>query len=240
VVAGAVSATHTSPPVPEIADYPFTTLVPNLGMVDFEGSGFLVADIPGLIEGASEGKGLGDEFLRHIERTSVLLHLVEAGAADPVADYTQIQTELKHYKVDLAAKPQLLVITKSETVIPEQLSAAQASLRQAAPKTKMFVISAQEHQGLAQLLRATQQLVAAAHQAREQAEATDELPVITATDLPDFWRLEPAGDNAWRLTGDRLEGFARRTDFESPDAVARLQDILRKSGVAKELRRQAP
>jgi GTPase len=223
---------------PEIADYPFTTVVPSLGMVDFEGGGFLVADIPGLIEGASQGKGLGDEFLRHIERTSVLLHLVDAGAADPAADYTQIQTELKNYKVDLSTKPQLLLLTKSETVTKEQLSSAQKALKKAAAKTPLFIISAQEHQGLPELLRATRQLVAAARLQREEAETASDLPVITTTDLPDFWRLEPAGDNAWRLTGTRLEGFARRTDFDSPDAVARLQDILRKTGVAKELRRQ--
>ncbi|HUC86835.1 MAG TPA: GTPase ObgE, partial [Candidatus Saccharimonadales bacterium] len=91
---------------PEIGDYPFTTLTPNLGVVDFEGQGFLVADIPGLIEGASQGKGLGDEFLRHIERTAVLLHLIDAYSDDVVRDYTLIHNELKSYSPALLQKPQ--------------------------------------------------------------------------------------------------------------------------------------
>jgi len=109
---------------PEIAAYPFTTLVPNLGVVDVDEFGFLVADIPGLIEGASEGKGLGDEFLRHIERTAVLLHLVDPSSPDPAADYKVIQSELAHYEVDLSVKPQLIVITKSETVDAKTITAA--------------------------------------------------------------------------------------------------------------------
>jgi GTP-binding protein len=223
---------------PEIADYPFTTLVPNLGMVDREGGGFLVADIPGLIEGASQGKGLGDEFLRHIERTSVLLQLIDAGSADPAADYRQVQTELVSYKVDLSTKPRLIVLTKSETVTPEQLDTAQKAVKKAAPHTPLLVISAQEHQGLTELLRATDKLVKAARAEREAAEAESALPEITTADLPDLWRVEADGDSAWRVTGGRIEGFARRTDFDSPDAVTRLRDILRKTGVAKELRKQ--
>jgi GTP-binding protein len=106
---------------PQIADYPFTTLTPNLGVVDHRDDTFLVADIPGLIEGASEGKGLGDEFLRHIERTAVLLHLIDAGSLQPAEDFKTIKNELKSYSVDLTQKSQLAVISKSETVDEEQL-----------------------------------------------------------------------------------------------------------------------
>jgi GTP-binding protein len=228
---------------PEIADYPFTTLVPNLGVVDIDDFGFLVADIPGLIEGASAGKGLGDEFLRHIERTAVLLHLIDAGAADPAADYAVIQHELADYQVDLSAKPQLIVLTKQETVDAAKLAADQAAIAKAAGaqpagKTPIFVISAQTHDGLVPLLRATAQLVQAAREERAAAEAEASVPVIDTTALPDFWQVTSESDGVYRVTGERIEGFARRTNFDQDEAVERLRDILRKTGVARELRRQ--
>lgn len=223
---------------PEIADYPFTTLVPNLGVVDVDDFGFLVADIPGLIEGASEGKGLGDEFLRHIERTAVLLHLVEPGSADPVADYKVIQAELAQYAVDLSVKPQLLVISKSETVEADVLKTVTKALKKAAGKTPVFQVSAQTHTGLLEVLRAAAELVKAARAKREAELAEAAVPVIELVDLPDFWRVTLEADGIYRVTGERLEGFARRTDFDEPDGVRRLRDILAKTGVAKELRRQ--
>lgn len=222
---------------PEIGAYPFTTLVPNLGVVDVDDYGFLVADIPGLIEGASAGKGLGDEFLRHIERTAVLLHLIDAGSTDPAADFHVIQRELREYAVDLSAKPQLVVLTKQETVEAQQLEAARATLEKAAGQAP-FSISAQTHAGLTPLLRAAAGLVRQARAERERLEAEATVPVIDTIDRPDFWRVEPEGEGNWRITGERLEGFARRTNFEQDDAVVRLRDILRKTGVARELRRQ--
>jgi GTP-binding protein len=222
---------------PEIGDYPFTTLVPNLGVVDIDDFGFMVADIPGLIEGASAGKGLGDEFLRHIERTAVLLHLIDAGAPDPAADYAVIQRELADYQVDLSAKPQIIVLTKQETVDPGKLKSDQAALAKAAPGAGIFVISAQTHEGLVPLLRATAKLVQADRAQRAAAEAEAAIPVIDTSALPDFWQVEPETDGVFRLTGERLEGFARRTNFDQDEAVERLRDILRKTGVARELRR---
>ncbi len=223
---------------PEIASYPFTTLVPNLGVVDVDDFGFLVADIPGLIEGASEGKGLGDEFLRHIERTAVLLHLVDPGSADPAEDYRVIQAELKNYQVDLSTKPQIVVITKTETIDAEALKAATKAVKKAAGKTPLFSISAQTHQGLLEVLRAATVLVKAARLDRERVLAEAAVPVIETIDLPDFWRVTAEEDGNYRVTGDRIEGFARRTNFEEDDGVRRLRDILAKTGVARELRRQ--
>ncbi len=230
---------------PEIADYPFTTLVPNLGVVDIDDFGFLVADIPGLIEGASEGKGLGDDFLRHIERTAVLLHLVDAGSPDPAADYRTIQAELAQYQVDLSAKPQLIVITKADTVDAKALKATVSAVKKAegapgraAGKTPIFTISAVAHQGLADVLRAAAKLVKTARAKREAELAEAAVPVIEAVDLPDFWRVAPEGAGVWRVTGERIEGFARRTNFEQDDAVRRLRDILAKTGVRRELMRQ--
>jgi GTP-binding protein len=224
---------------PEIADYAFTTLVPNLGVTEIDDYGFLIADIPGLIEGASQGKGLGDEFLRHVERTAVLLHLIDAASLDPAADYRIIQHELTEYATDLSTRPQLLVLTKTDTVLPEQVADAQAALQAAAPDTPLHTISAQTHAGLTELLRAAAKLVKAARAERERAQAEAAMPVIDVTALPEaHWTVAADGEGAWRITGERIEGFARRTNFDQDEAVERLRDIMRKTGIARELRRQ--
>lgn len=220
---------------PTIADYPFTTLVPNLGVVEQDGYGFLAADIPGLIEGASQGKGLGDEFLRHVERTAVLLHLIDVQSADCLRDYEVIQGELAAYEIDLSNRPQIVALTKAEAVTPEQLEAQ----RQLMAKTgrEVFVISSQAHQGLVPLLRRIVELVRAAREVKA-AIVAEELPVIDVASMPNMWQLVQEDTNVWRLSGDHLEGFARRTNFDNEDGIIRLRDILRKQGVARELRRQ--
>jgi GTP-binding protein len=223
---------------PEIADYPFTTLVPNLGVVDVDDYGFLVADIPGLIEGASQGKGLGDDFLRHVERTAVLLHLIDAGSSDPAADYDVVSKELAEYQVDLSSKPRLVVLTKAETVTPEQLEKAAKAVKKANGGKQPFIISAQTHNGVLQLLRAAVELVKVARTEQERVRAEASVPVIDITTLPDVWHVTVEGEGVFRVTGDRMEGFANRTNFDQDDAVERLRDILRKTGVARELRRQ--
>ena len=222
---------------PEIADYAFTTLVPNLGVVDHRNFSFMVADIPGLIEGASQGKGLGDEFLRHVERTAVLLHLVDAGSKDVVQDYQIIQGELAEYEVDLSARPQLVVLTKTDAVDAEQLKAAEQALHSVGVEP-VFAISAQAHQGLSPLFDQAVELVKQARQDRAAAAAEAAVPVIDTADLPDLWRVEQAGVGVYRVTGERIEGFARRTNFDLDEGVERLRDIMRKVGVARELRRQ--
>jgi GTP-binding protein len=219
---------------PEIGDYPFTTLVPNLGVVDIDDYSFLVADIPGLIEGASQGKGLGDEFLRHVERTAVLLHLIDANSADPVADYQTILSELKAYAVDLSQKPQLMVLTKADTTDDDTVKQASKALSKFGA---VYVISAQAHQGLQELLRAAAPLVQKARKQRAEEEAEKAIPVIDEATQPDLWLVEGA-DDRFVVTGQKLEGFARRTNWDNDDSVERLRDILRKQGVARELERQ--
>ncbi len=141
---------------PEIADYPFTTITPNLGVVDIDSeTSLLFADIPGLIEGAAAGKGLGHEFLRHIERTKVLVHLVDAYNDDLAAAYTTIQAELKSYKVDLSKRPQLVVLNKTDGLDPEIVDDLLKKLRKVVPKTTpIFAISAQAGQGIKEVLYA--------------------------------------------------------------------------------------
>ena len=220
---------------PEIADYPFTTLVPNLGVVDIDETSFLVADIPGLIEGASQGKGLGDEFLRHIERTAVLLHLVDSTSTDPVADYHVVQKELQAYEINLSDKPQIIVLTKIDALTGDTLKQLEASLSKAS-KATVFAISAQAHTGLIPVLRALVKLVAESRAAAEAA--ADELPVIDLAALPDSWSVQTESDGVFRVTGTRVEGFAMRTNFDQDDAVDRLRNILKRIGVARELKRQ--
>lgn len=149
---------------PKIADYPFTTLEPNLGVVDIgDYKTFVVADIPGLIEGASEGSGLGHRFLRHIERTKLILHLVDVSSfsgRDPVEDYRIINSELKKYDADLAARPQIVVATKIDSLDdPERLE----SLKKAAAKEKrkFFAISSATGEGVKELVRAVGNLLSA-------------------------------------------------------------------------------
>jgi GTP-binding protein len=218
---------------PEIADYAFTTLVPNLGVVDHRAGSFLAADIPGLIEGASAGKGLGDEFLRHVERTAVLIHLIDAASDDAARDWQIVQRELAGYKVDLTDRPQLVALSKIDTVPAEWLDDAAAKL-EAACGQPVYRISAQAHLGLDELLDAASAAVQSAH----TAAPTDELPVIGLDDLPDTWQVEPVGDGQYRVSGSQIEGFARRTNFEQDEGVERLRDILKKQGIARELRRQ--
>jgi GTP-binding protein len=137
---------------PKVADYPFTTLVPNLGVVRKPtGDGTVFADIPGLIEGAHQGQGLGHDFLRHIERTRLLLHLIDATAADPVADYQTIQQELHAYGRGLPERPQILALNKVDAVSPEQDVAAIATQLQELSHHPVFQISAVTRQGLEEL-----------------------------------------------------------------------------------------
>jgi GTPase len=222
---------------PEIADYPFTTLTPNLGVVDVDKKdSLLFADIPGLIEGAAEGKGLGDEFLRHVERTAVLVHLIDAYQEDIAATYRAIQQELKAYKVDLSSKPQVIALTKIEGLDKDIVTDQMKKLKKVVPKdTKIMAISAQSKVGLAELLRAVLQIV---EQARAVAEPDlidmPEVPVLTLDDEENTWQVTKEED-IYLVRGAKIERFAARTDFNNPAGVERLRDIMRKTGIMHEL-----
>jgi GTP-binding protein len=222
---------------PEIADYPFTTLIPNLGVVDQDKYTFLVADIPGLIEGASEGKGLGDEFLRHVERTAVIFHLVDAGNEDPAGSYKTIQKELADYVIDLTDRPQIVVLTKTETIDEKTLENAMKKLKKVIGDKELFTISAQAHRGLTELLRAAVVLVREAREQREIARSIAEVVVIDSSTMPELWRVVQDADGVFRVEGERIEGFAMRTDFENEEGAERLRDIFRKQGIARELKK---
>ena len=156
---------------PKVADYPFTTLVPNLGVVRKPtGDGTVFADIPGLIEGAHEGQGLGHDFLRHIERTKLLLHLIDGTALDPVSDYQTIQQELSAYGRGLADRPQLLAINKVDALLEEEADELVSKLSLLTGK-KVFRISAVSRQGTGELLQAIWQLLDETNEAIAAEEA---------------------------------------------------------------------
>lgn len=223
---------------PEIANYPFTTLVPNLGVASLDSErSMLLADIPGLIEGASAGKGLGDDFLKHVERTSVLIHCIDAYSTDPGKDYITIKNELKAYSNELASRPEIVVLTKIEGLDAEIVAMQLKELKKATKKTEIFAASAQAHIGVKEVLEAAYRLVG---EAREQkiVEKQDEIAVIR----PEFkeleWKVERIEESVYQVTGRKLERFAMRTDPESEEAVRRLRDILKKKGVIHDLTRK--
>lgn len=224
---------------PEIADYPFTTLRPNLGVVDVDKrTSLLFADIPGLIEGASDGKGLGDEFLRHVERTSVLVHLIDAYSEDLAADYKTIMGELKTYKIDLSFKLQVVALTKIEGLDKKQLEAKLKVLKKVVPRgTPAIAISSLSGEGVPQLLRAVEKRVEQAKKKAAKKLKKPLLPVIKLKQTPDSWQLK-ATKTGYVVTGRKIEKFAQRTRFEDFHGQQRLRDIMVKMGIIKELERR--
>ncbi|MBI1417985.1 MAG: GTPase ObgE [Limimaricola sp.] len=161
----------TSNARPKIADYPFTTLVPNLGVVGVDNVEFVVADIPGLIEGASEGRGLGDTFLGHVERCAVLLHLVDGTAADPIADYETIIAELKAYGAGLARKPRITVLNKIDALDDEARETLRDALHEACGRTVMLM-SGVTGEGVTDVLRALRTRIDAKRLREKKKDAT--------------------------------------------------------------------
>lgn len=226
---------------PEIADYPFTTLTPNLGVADIDDSSLLVADIPGLIEGASQGKGLGDEFLRHVERTQVLLHLIDIYEDNVAKAYETINGELKAYSKTLAKRPQIIVLTKIEGLPQDGIQQKIEQLKAVIPKgTQIFAISAQAHIGLPEVLRAAHAMVVEARKKEaEEIEEKGSLPVIglDPSKAAQAWKVEKR-EGEFVVTGTKIEKFAGRTNFSSEPGVRRIKDIMKKMGIVHELLRQ--
>ena len=224
---------------PEIADYPFTTLRPNLGVVDIDNkTSLLFADIPGLIEGASQGKGLGDEFLRHTERTSVLLHLIDAYNEDLKAAYKTIIKELADYKVDLSQRPEIVALTKIDGLDKKQLATKLKLLKRIVPaKTPVLAFSSTSGEGVKELLRTVNKQVQTGRAKLAKQIKTDELPVIGLKPSDDDWRIEPV-KNGFSVTGSKIERFAARTRFGDNHSEDRLRDIMRKTGILRELERR--
>lgn len=216
---------------PKIADYPFTTLTPNLGVVQIDDHSFVMADIPGLIEGAHQGQGLGHEFLRHIERTRVLLHLIDSAGCDgrdPLQDYQAINRELELYTPELAERPQLVVLNKLDLLVDDS---RQDELVRALQAQGCIVhcISAATGQGVKELLRATYALLQTA-----PLPAPVEIP--ESQEAPEQPLSIQCEDGVYVVTGSWVERRIAMTDMANDDAVRRLQRALRRYGVFDALR----
>jgi len=230
---------------PEIADYAFTTLTPNLGVADIDSTSLLIADIPGLIEGASEGKGLGDAFLRHVERTAVLLHMIDVYTDDIGSAYKTIRAELASYNLDLVDRPEIVALTKVDGLDDDIIQMQIDAVKEVAGKAPVFAISSSAHKGLTEVLRALSQKVIESRQIIADIDNEDEdIETISLgkEKIAEAWDVErvEAEDGAitFVINGEKVEKFARRTDFSNYEGVNRLRDILKKLGIAHELRRR--
>jgi len=217
---------------PKIADYPFTTLVPNLGVARFADRELVIADIPGLIEGASHGAGLGEEFLRHVERTRLLVHVVDASQPDPLANIATIDTELASYGHGLVERPRIIALNKID--LPDARAAiGTLSAELAARDVEVVAISAAAREGTDALLR----LIFERCPPRETTARTDvtrERRIAFGGGATD-WRVSREG-GAFRVSGDRVERLASGIDWASPEASAYFQHHLLRSGIDRELR----
>ncbi len=227
---------------PKIANYHFTTLIPNLGVVDLEDSrGFVIADIPGLIEGAFEGAGLGHEFLRHIERTKVIIHVVDAAGTegrDPVADIYTINKELESYNADISKRPQVIAANKMDAVYNEGRNDPLAALKaEFEPKgIPVYPISAISGQGLNELL----------YHVREMLDQIDEEPTVFAqeyfpekerisdSDMPYTVEYDAEADE-YVIEGPRIEKMLGYTNLESEKGFTFFQNFLKDTGILDQL-----
>ncbi|HEX9373223.1 MAG TPA: GTPase ObgE [Roseiflexaceae bacterium] len=220
---------------PKIGAYPFTTIQPNLGVVAVGDFSFVVADIPGLIEGAHRGVGLGHDFLRHVERTRLLIHVVDAAGVDgrdPLDDYRQIDDELRLYQPELAGRPQVLALNKAD------LPAAQANLERlraaiALPEDEIFAISAATRAGVDALIQHVAARLATMP-APDRAPREEELvwPVPEVDER--LFSVEPEGEG-WRVRGKRIERLISMTNFAQSEALMRIQRVLAASGISDAL-----
>jgi GTP-binding protein len=219
---------------PKVADYPFTTLSPNLGVVDMAGiEPFVIADIPGLIGGAHEGVGLGHEFLRHVERTRLLIHLVDAASVDgrnPLADYRQINEELRLYDQKLANLVQVVAANKMD--LP-QAAEGLALLRQELGAEHVMPISAVTGEGVRELLRRVAKLLL---ELPEPILTEEEPPVLTPSPEDAEIITITRENEAFVLHGPKLEKLVAMTDFNNEDGVKRFQRIFRLRGHEDALR----
>ncbi len=230
---------------PEIADYAFTTLTPNLGVADIDDGSLLIADIPGLIEGASEGKGLGDAFLRHIERTAVILHLIDAYTDDVAKAYQIIRNELTSYSEDLGERPEVIALTKIEGLDKDIIDMQIDELRKVTGKIPIYAISSPAHTGLTEVLRELRKEVVNIREIEKEiaAEDNDGLAVISLDDETKAlaWHVKKVQDGDQKIfvvKGNKIEKFARRTQFDNFEGVNRLRDIMKKMGITHALHRE--
>jgi len=218
---------------PKIAAYPFTTLEPNLGVAEIDvNTSVVLADIPGLIEGASQGAGLGHDFLRHIQRTRVLVHLLDGLSDDPIADYSQINTELSLFDPNLAKKPQIVALNKiDQPDVQARLDDIQKKFKKR--NVELMTISALARTNTRELLIKAFQILQETP-SLETFEAP--LPVYKPKDDPREFAVTQEGANLWRITGVAIERAAKMTYWEHDGSLRRFQKIMETIGLDVALR----
>jgi GTP-binding protein len=218
---------------PRIAPYPFTTLEPNLGVANIDDDTTVVlADIPGLIEGASQGAGLGHDFLRHIQRTRVLIHLLDGLSEDPIADYSQINSELSLFDPNLGKKPQLVALNKiDQPEVRERLADIQKKFKK--EKVEFMTISALARTNTRALLLKAVQILS---ETPPLEEIEPQAPVYRPKEDPREYVITREGANEWRLSGAAIERAASMTYWQHDGSVRRFQKIMETLGVDEALR----
>lgn len=218
---------------PKIADYHFTTLQPNLGVVQQDGFSFVMADIPGIIEGAHEGAGLGLDFLRHIERTRMLVHVIDVSGyegRDPIDDFNKIMTELEEYSPELASRP--MIIAANKTDIPESELFLEELENYIGNRYEIYPISAASNKGIPPLLRAVAKILSSLP---EKEPVTEDIDALAPLDGEDFW-VTVAGD-IFIVEGPLIDRIIASASFETEAAMNYFQLSLRRRGIIRELRR---
>ncbi len=217
---------------PKVADYPFTTLNPNLGICTHKGKSFIVADIPGIIEGASEGKGLGHQFLKHIERTRVLVHMIDPQGfedMDALKSVKVIEGELKNFSKELSKKPRILVVNKAD--LPEAKEVFE-KIKKKYAKYPVFLISAAAGTGVNKVLDEVIKTLAKNPIAAPKEVKTGG-PVIHSVEP--MFRITRLDEERVQISGKKIEEFISMTNFSQPEAVQRLRGIFKKVGLEKAL-----
>lgn len=230
---------HVSNAKPKIANYHFTTLNPNLGVVNLEGTnGFVIADIPGLIEGASEGVGLGHQFLKHVERCKVIIHIVDGASTegrDPVDDIVKINTELAKYSEVLASKPQIIAVNKMDLFTEEEQEIALSLIKDGLPEgTPIYLISAVSGQGIKELLYAAYQMLSSVSEEPIVFEQEYFPETLNASEEP--YTVEYDMDSSmYVVEGPRIERMLGYTNIDSEKGFEFFQNFLKTNGILDKL-----
>ncbi|MBQ2138451.1 MAG: GTPase ObgE [Erysipelotrichaceae bacterium] len=220
---------------PEIADYPFTTLKPQLGMVKVGDSSFVMADLPGLIEGASEGKGLGHEFLKHIERCRLIIHVLDMGREDPLNDYEVINEELKRYPGNLSERPQIVVANKMDL---DNASENLERFKKAYPDVEIFETTTLINEGLSPVLYKAKDMLKELPQFPLYDPNKADKKVVYKYEEPEQFKIFNEGNGVWRVEGEKIERLFRNTNFKDDDSILRFSRALSKMKLDDALRQQ--
>ncbi len=225
---------------PKIADYAFTTITPNLGVMEWKGQSLVIADVPGLIEGASEGKGLGFQFLKHIDRCRAIIHLIDAtqGEEEIITNYTTIRHELESWSPSMSEKDELIIFSKADIIDAEHLTEMVAFFEKKTGKKVAMTLSAGAYIRIDALKDLLITLIPEKPQPSEASVSNTSVKHydLKKTHDPKRYQLERLDDGDFRVTGERIEEIARMTDTRYTDGVGRVYDVMEKLGIMRKIK----